>query len=405
MQEARAVQELSSMAADSQWLKEGLSHPFSPNHTSGMTTTEHVVRQLQMLEHVANDDYGKLAKMVKNPNESLRAGPVDLESLIARLHEKDWHLLALLVVFHDLGKVDPGWAQNHLDTTGVEWIAHDYDSAIFLTHNPDLLEPFEVDQSETAALIELCRLHSVPGQFFFGEGNVLAYQALLDQSPRYTTVARIHGIIDSMSALNERFIKPILSSHEQLAKLFERAESEGTTLEEVFRRQSTEMIKQEIGSACPLGPVSWRRLRLLLGNDVGPEQLLESVEKVPIELLSAFDRATDGDHTWYGTYVANAFGQGLIRVVDDPGATPLVVSNLVKVVACAAAKMQHRDQWALSALGPALRIQNGGAVAAREAMLALKDSSDLEAALSALEKSEILGMRVGGYGVEVKSKP
>lgn len=396
--------------------QEGLNSPFSPNHTEGITTTQHISLQLQMLAHLAwcSDDgthcgdFDGLLSMVENPKlpEVIQIRREDLAQTFEPflnsddgIQDREWVLLSLLVGFHDLGKMNPEWAEKHFDTTNVSWLAHDYDSASLLRNNPALLDAYEVSAKERELIIELCRLHSVPGQFFFGEGNVAAYQPLVAEFPRALTLARFHGLIDVMSALNHGFVRPILASHAQLAEL---AKSAGDKLEAAFRelceKHYEEDGAQELLGEVKVGPVTWRRLRLLMGKQVTACEVAEGISKTPAEFVEHFDRVTDGDHTWYGTYIANAFGSGMVKALEGRGAD--ATSNLVKVIACIGSKMVHKASWAISALGPSFEVAKGRANATA-ILSTLSDANTLEQGLDILNSGESLTYQISGDAAEL----
>ncbi|MEQ8223012.1 MAG: hypothetical protein ABRQ37_11970, partial [Candidatus Eremiobacterota bacterium] len=163
-------------------ITEGLNESYSPNHTQGMTTTEHVNNQVKTIK-----DYNALHAMINNPNapEHLRVSVEDLkgflEPLFATLSPSDWKVLTVVAGFHDIGKMNPKWAEKSgMNMKGVEWIAHDFDSETMLKGNPELLSGANLTEKEKEKVLLLARLHSLPGQYFFGEGNVSAYKPLLD---------------------------------------------------------------------------------------------------------------------------------------------------------------------------------------------------------------------------------
>lgn len=392
--------------------RSGLTRPYSPNHTEGMSTYQHIERQFQMLSHLAFEesgergDFSSLAAMVKNPNvpENLVASEEKLASifkpLIKDVSLEDWKLLALLVGFHDLGKVDPRWARAELSTRNVHWIAHDCDSAALLRANPELLEGYGLERKEQALITELCRLHSVPGQFFFGEGSVVAYQSIFDSSPRMITLARIHGIIDVMSALNEKFVSPILDSHRELGELFARAAENNTTLETELRNIGLAQLEKDgVAKTAPVGPISWRRLRLLMGKQVTVEDIQLGL-RAGAEFIRTFDRVTNEDHTWYGTYIANAFGSGMTKILPEEGAK--ATTHLVKLIACLGSQMEHAERWVVSALGPAFEVTKGPDQA-RSILDSLKNAQSIEEGLTLLREGSVLSYRTGGNGVEIST--
>ncbi|MGE0490439.1 MAG: hypothetical protein AB7S38_14620 [Vulcanimicrobiota bacterium] len=311
----------------------------------------------------------------------------------------EWMVLTLVVAYHDLGKMEAAWANEHgLDTTGVEWLAHDYDSKGLLVANPGLLTPYSLDEKEREAVLELCRLHSVPGQFFFGEGSLAAYEGLRHQHPFGMTMGRTHGLLDVMSALNHGFVRPILESHRDLGELVAKAQSSGRPLDDVFRDASEEQFEKEVDSGAPVGAVSWRRLRRLLGKRFSPENLNEALTAVPAEFVTLFDLVSDGDHTWYGTYIANAFGSGLLAALDGTSEAAGAVGLLVKAIACAGRRMEHRKEWTVSALEPSLQVKEGrdGALAV---LRSLAPAETLEQAYQLLDAGP-LRYKVGDSGVE-----
>lgn len=379
-------------------VKDGLDSSFSPNHSSGMTTRLHTERQLQMVALLEEGDFSRLARAVRNPRGG-SATAWNLERIFAPLLPSvDWRLLALLAGFHDLGKVRRQWANEHLDVGGVGWVAHDHDTKILLERNPELLSGFGLAAEERERLLELCRLHSIPGQFFFGEGNLAAYQWLADDWPQGIIVARVHGLVDAMSALNDRFTKSILDTHMRLGSLLERAKGSGDSLSETLRAEAKRSYMEETGGRAPVGPVTWRRLRLLLGDGMPGEDVLAALDSIPDSLLERFDQATDGDHTWYGTYVANAFGRGLLRA--HPDEADRVFALLVKVVAGCSMLMDHKMEWCLGAVEPALVV--GGPGRSDRILDSLNAAVTPEHALEILTSGSTLKLRVAEYGVAVE---
>ena len=377
-------------------MTEGLETAYSPNHTKGMTTRAHIAHQFTMINHYVGSemkaleafgeaDYSALQAMVDNPNvpEKLNVSSDDLKELMEPLREglsrSDWKVLSIVAAFHDLGKVDPKWAEdNGMDLTGVDWIAHDYDSQTMMEHNPGLLEPFQLTPEEREKVLTLSRLHSLPGQFFFGEGNVSAYSPLVKMADRESSenvlkLARIHGILDVMSALNHKFFKPILDSHTKLRTLISEAYEQKTPLGMKFRQVAVEELKEaggeflSVANDFGVGPVAMQRLRKLTSTKVEAQEFRNAFQKLDPTMIYEFQVATDGEETWFGTYVANAFGGGMLRALKETEVPASeAIAATVKMVACAARHQRQlekthgtREEWALGSLQPSLAVASG----------------------------------------------
>lgn len=303
-----------------------------------------------MVGWVRDGDFVRLQQAIHNPSapDAIRCRKEDLEelfpSLCADFGDRDWFLLSLIAAFHDLGKLRHEWAsQCHLCLEGVEWLTHDYDSEIILKNNPRLLEPYELSDPERELVVEISRVHSLPGQFFFGEGNLTAYKRVQEISEVVNglRLARIHGVLDVMSALNDKMVRPILKSH---LKLHELLESPTKNLDQLLTQYSV----SEAGS----GPDPIARLRL---NKLVGKSLDHS--KLEFDSFQEFAHWSQASKSWYGTYVANALGSGLLRNLPAGVAPETVANALMRVVnaACHAYK-GPREEFAVSVLQPALSI-------------------------------------------------
>ncbi|MBI3925110.1 MAG: hypothetical protein HY319_06185 [Armatimonadetes bacterium] len=399
---AEIVRAISDYALGLPCILQGLDHAYSPNHPQGMTTRVHIEKQLQMVnfyvggemaavEALGRADYDALHRMVDNPDAppALRVGRADLEAVLeplrAGLSPADWKILATVAAFHDLGKMDPQWARAAgMNLQGVDWIAHDYDSETILVNNPELLGKLCLRPDELAKTLALCRLHSLPGQFFFGEGNVSAYNPLFrvatdEKRESVLKLARIHGLLDVMSALNHKFVKPILESHQLLRTFISDAYEHNTPLGMKFRQTAVQELEKasvqpgrrsftQVANRFGVGPVAMYRLLRLMGGKLKPEDFENAFEGLDPEIVYEFQEATDREQTWFGTYVANAFGSGMVKALKagapEQMATPAeVIQAMVKMLGCAARfhreqEQVHgrREEWALSALKPALEV-------------------------------------------------
>lgn len=403
------------------WLTEGLDQAYSPNHPNGMTTRVHIEHQMQMVNHFVGGDYEALQQMVNNPtappalqvtSEDLRAF---LEPLRKDLSPSDWKVLAVVAGLHDLGKMSPEWAKDSgLNLKGVEWIAHDFDSETLLQNNAQLLEPYNLDQDEQDKVKILCRLHSLPGQYFFGEGNPSAYEPLLEianQEGRESVLnlARIHGALDVMSALNHKFVKPILDSHVKLKGFISEAYAEKTPLGSRFREVASQELQQDpkfssLAETHDLGPVAMLRLRRLVGAGLPAEQFETALASVDSTFVKEFQRATDGESTWFGTYVANAFGSGMVKALKDKVAPAEAIAATIKMVACAShfhSQQGGRSQWALGSLDPSLQVA-AGAESAQAILNETRQLTTLSQGADRLSSGlHSLTMRAGESGVEI----
>lgn len=411
-------------------IAEGLNQAYSPNHPNGMTTRVHIETQVKMMNHLVEGQFEDLHQMVDNPGapEKLRVSQEDLQNLLGPLTKElsasDWKVLTVVAGFHDLGKMSPEWAEKSgLDLQGVEWIAHDFDSETLLRNNPALLKPYGLSSEEQAKVLTLSRLHSLPGQYFFGEGNLSAYQPLFGEADKegndsVLKLARAHGALDVMSALNHKLVKPVIDSHVKLKSVVDSAYGEHVSPGEKFRQEAVASLEkaedsaslQAIQQQCGLGPVALQRLQKLVGGEVKAHHLLQALEKVGPEFAHAFDKAMDRQETLYGTYVANTFGSGLARAlkVSQPEglARPQDVAEAtIKMVVCA---QRHRDQvpgvrseWALGAQAPSLVVAAGP----EQALSVLQETQKIYSPQQGVDyltgPSSRLTMRGGETGVEI----
>lgn len=427
-------------------ITEGLDQAYSPNHPKGMTTRVHIDKQLQMLNHyvgsemaaveaLGRGDYEALHEMVANEElpDFLRVSKQDLEELLEPLRQdlspSDWKVLTIVAGFHDLGKIDPEWAQQSgMDLTGVEWIAHDYDSETILRNNAVILQGFDLAPQEKDKVLLLSRLHSLPGQFFFGEGNVSAYNPLFrmageESSESVLNLARIHGALDVMSALNQKFVRPIVDSHQKLRTFISEAYENNTPLGMKFRQTSVKDLEEasdgggttflHVANRYGVGPVAMHRLRRLTSPKLKPDDFEQAFNRLDPEIIYEFHEATDREQTWFGTYVANAFGGGLLKALkvdteDEMAPASEIIQAMVKVVACAARLHRIQEQsygrqeeWALGALAPSLEVIAGG----ERALEILRQTQEIRTVQQGVEllngRSRGLSLRAGRTGVEI----
>lgn len=360
--EARAVtiSEVLDYAKSVPLISDGLSEPYSPNHTSGLTTSQHVYRQLEMLACLHGGDYERLASFVLNHNvePEKRIGPTDLSELLGPLcvglNQGHWLVLSAVCAFHDSGKLSQAWgARGQICLDRVEWLAHDFDSETILRNNPNLLRPMGLTEAQEAIVLHLCRLHSLPGQFFFGEGNLTAYHSVAADRA-WLKVARIQGILDVMSALNQSMVRPILDSHRKLRDLLDGATDSN------LDNLTLQAAESEVPSAAPgFGVVAQQRLQKLTGLQPNTPQLSRIADSVGENTLKTFRITCEGPSSWYGTYIANALGTGLVRAFGTNPPIEEILAALIRVVSAAATVYDGpRQDWALSALQPALLIQS-----------------------------------------------
>lgn len=427
-------------------ITEGLNQPYSPNHTHGLTTRQHIETQIEMVKNyvgpeqaavkaLQNGDYSALHKMVDNPTlpEKLRVTEQHLRDLLEPLRQgltvSDWKVLTVVAGYHDLGKMDPKWgAQSGMDLKGVEWMAHDFDSETMLRNNPAMLKAYELNGQEESKVLTLCRLHSLPGQFFFGEGNLSAYSPLFrtaetDKSDNILKMARVHGVLDVMSAINDKMVKPILDSHTKLRDFITEAYENHTPLGQKYRQQSVQELQKacqgEHGAALMSiqnnhgqGPVALQRLQKLLGGDVKPADIEKAFANLPPKMAHEFHEATDGEKTWFGTYMANSYGSGLAKAlkVGKEGALAEgheVAEAMIKMVACASQfrreldpEQRVRPEWALGSLGPSLVVVKD-AESALEVLRETQKFSSTEAGVAAMTSGQSkITLRGGETGVE-----
>lgn len=414
------------------WLTQGLDQAYSPNHPNGMTTRVHIEHQLQMVNHyvgaetanlqrLAEADYEALQSMVANSTAPahLQVSAADLKSFFEPLRQQlspsDWKVLTVVAGLHDLGKMSPEWAQTSgLNLEGVEWIAHDFDTETLLKNNPSLLQPYQLDEQEQTKVELLCRLHSLPGQYFFGEGNPAAYGPLFaiaqqEESENVLSLARIHGALDVMSALNHKFVKPILDSHVRLKDFISGAYAQSTPLGVGFRQAATQELEEnpafsKLGEQFDLGPVALFRLRRLVGTGIPAETFTSALAGLDRSFVQEFQRCSDGESTWFGTYVANAFGSGLVKALKDQVPAEEAIQATVKMVASAShfhTQKQGRAQWALGSLEPSLQVA-AGPEQAQQILSETRQLTHLEQAVERLQSGRHgLTMRAGESGVEI----
>jgi Helix-hairpin-helix motif len=321
---------------------EGLAYPFSPNHLQ--TSLEVALTQVKMTEDLRNGNFEALSALVENPSArdkpELLASESDLraffEPLIRNFKEDDWKILTLLSAFHDVGRINPRWARDHdLNIDGLG-LAHDFDGAVLLSRHPELLDGFGLSKKERALLVDLVKWHTLPGQYFFGEGGLQGYQTLLRAGPRALDVARVHGLIDVMSALKSRFVKPILKTHEGFKEALSTVSEGGVSLARAEEREaavSTPRSLLAVGDSHGLTHVVTARIARLVGlKEADASALGEALATLDRSVIDAFQRASAGAESWYGTYVSMGLGAGLVKA----GATKAQsVAIVMKAVACA----------------------------------------------------------------------
>ena len=419
------VEGIGKVFSDSSLLKLGLQTRYSPNHT--LTTAGHKIRQNKMLAAAVQSDYVGLAAMVKHASEKLRTTPEKIQNTIEPLLKKmtadDLRILAVIVGIHDLGKVDAQWAKNAgLDLAGSDFIAHDYETEVLLEANPDLLRNFVLSPNEDLFVKKLSKLHSLPGQYFFGEGHLAAYQELCEipgfSPERALRIARLHGVLDVMSALNENFVHFILDSHVQLRDAIDEVLQHKGTLAEKFEQLALENLDPEarkIGQSFGLGTVATYRLCKLAGlKGSCAEQLEEALQDLDPSFLRAFDEHSNRDHTWYGTYIANAFGSGLAKqlATKEVGlsmseATIEALRAVVKMVAIGAeyrsrfVRYDEKGSFAFSANKPSLIVAEGGEQA-KAVWLSIQDLKSVHDGLKKMSSGQSrLTLRGNHYATDI----
>ncbi len=343
---------------------DGLNYPFSPNHLK--TSIEVANYQVDMIAKLEAGNYEAAFESIRNNavtgNKVLTFDKADIESfckpLADRLSSQGWKMLQLLGVFHDIARVEPTWAaDNGFDMKEVPGVAHDYEAVHLLRNNPQILEKFGLSAEEREMLISLIEWHTIPGQNAFGEGNTAGWRRLLEMSiARGDTmaldIARLHGLVDVMSAtapdLNgtqaSKFVKPILMSHVALSKQVDeswarRAEHapDKNILLTVFREMAAKETSPElteVGKQFGLSVSSMYRVSKLTGVK-DPKVMTSGLAKLDKSFLEAFEKATDTEDTWYGTYLPWNLGSNFIQRTGMPADS--VVASLVKVVSASAA--------------------------------------------------------------------
>jgi hypothetical protein len=398
---------------------EGLAD--SPTMATGTKTRDKVFKQLGMMKQFAEGDYGALFAQIDNPKEGMSATKEDMKAVLEPLAEglttSDWKVLGAVGVFHDVGKLRQDWARDHqLDLTGYEGIAHDFDSEALLKHNPELLKPFDLNPEETKRVELLCRLHSLPGMHALGEGNASAYAPLFekareDGNENLLKIARTQGLLDVMSALGTNFNKYILSSHANLSKFVTNAFQDHTKLSVQYRKDcALEMSKDPefvgVSAEFGIGPVAMKRLKGLSAPTASAETYREALGELSPEFVYEFNRATDDQNTWFGTYVNGAFGSGL-RKAKLPEKD--VIQAMVKMVACASAYKQQMEpfhgvqkEWALSAFEPQ-QVVNSGDLGAAKILEETKKLIRLDDSVKQLSGAGVAGLTVrsGKSGIEI----
>ncbi|MBI3929177.1 MAG: hypothetical protein HY319_26770 [Armatimonadetes bacterium] len=402
-------------------ITEGLAD--APTMTSGTETRDKIFTQLQMMEHFARGDYDSLYAMIENPSlpEPLRVSKQEIIAVLEPLRQglagEDWKILGAVGCFHDLGKLRSEWAtERGMDLTDFEGIAHDFDSEALLKHNPELLAPFGLSVEGREKVRVLCRLHSLPGMHCLGEGNAAAYGPLFtsarqEGSENLLKLARAHGLLDVMSAKTRGFVKPILNAHAGLSRFITEAFAQGTPLGPKYRMESSaELMRapdfRDVANEYGIGPVAMKRLRALTSASLEAGAFRTAFEGLDPQFLYWFNRATDDEDTWYGTFVQSAFGSGMLKAKMPPHE---VIQAMVKMVACAAryrAQMEpyhgSRGKWALSALEPQ-QVVTSGPAGARKVLDQIGRIRDLDDGVKELSGSGGSGlmMRSGNSGVEI----
>ncbi|MEQ8225322.1 MAG: hypothetical protein ABRQ37_23590, partial [Candidatus Eremiobacterota bacterium] len=213
---------------------------------------------------------------------------------------------------------------------------------------------------------------------------------------------------------------PILNSHNALRQFISEAYRDGKPLGEKFREASIKELGKEgtpeepslkdVATRFNLGPVAMNRLKKLMGN-AKPADFISAFESMDPAFIKSFNSATDGEKTWFGTYIANSFGSGLLKALKGPVAegkasTADVIQATVKTVACAYVHRTRqeaiepcRTEWALGAQEPSLFILKGE----KQALALLNETKKLtspESGASLLASSrEGLTLRSGESGI------
>lgn len=154
-----------------------------------------------------------------------------------------------------------------------------------------------------------------------------------------------------MSALLGRFSNPVLEAHKNLATLLERAES-GESLLDLQDEAS-----RQAGAFCyaELGVTAVHRLNRLTGRIWSPSDLETALSSLDAETMRTVQVCTGQPRTWFGTYVANAFGSGLIKSGRDPAAALQLLMRVLAQCSQEYGESGHeRSAWCISSRGPAL---------------------------------------------------
>jgi hypothetical protein len=64
-------------------------------------------------------------------------------------------------------------------------------------------------------------------------------------------------------------------------------------------------------------PVAMKSSQKLVGN-ARPADFISAFEAMDPAFIKSFNSATDGEKTWFGTYIANSFGSGLLKALKGP---------------------------------------------------------------------------------------
>jgi len=114
-------------------------------------------------------------------------------------------------------------------------------------------------------------------------------------------------------------------------------------------------------------PNTMYRLMKLTGFSKGDREMFhEALSQTDSSYLREFNYATAGESTWYGTYVANAFGSGIKRSFGENISEKEKVDVVKSTIrAIAVASDFHRkfgdSSYAISSVTPGLMINDGSA--------------------------------------------
>jgi len=362
---------------------EDLAVLYSPNHSD--TTAQHVRKQIEMVKSLAFQDYSSLLKLTgSHAVEPIRVSEKELENFFTPLIEEftsnDYKLLVSLAAVHDCGK--EALLNSELSriqsSAEVPMSDHITASELLLRSNPQLLDHFDLSDTDAELVKLLTGKHTDTGRYFFGEAHLATFDSVMELareqgSRKPLEYSLAHGALDVMSVSKGTFCKPIASSHIKLREVLFDAYESGQDLWAHFNDlASTELLDAEVSNTSLGVPALWRLYKMVGSNkDASFQDTLEiALEEIDQELVSKFDKIMGNRHgTLLGSYLPMAFGSGLYTALVESGDDPTTarknaITSTVKMIAIAGHYAENE-----------LDLENDISLSAREVSLAISKKS------------------------------